>query len=108
MTTTSAYRQPERSFQDAVTAYMRLTGWRFAHFRAARTIHGWRTPLTGDSGHPDIVAVRRDRLVYAELKSETGRAQPEQLEWLAALRVAGAECYLWRPADWDEIEDVLR
>jgi hypothetical protein len=98
----------ERSFQDAVTAYARLTGWRYAHHRAARTVHGWRTPVTGDIGVPDLLLARRGRLVFAELKRQGGRLRPEQREWLDALSLTPAEVYVWTPADWPTIERVLR
>ena len=56
----------ERDFSSAVEATLSLLGWRWSHFRAARTRHGWRTPLSGDQGFPDIVAVRDERLAFIE------------------------------------------
>jgi hypothetical protein len=67
------------------------------------------------SGFPDRVLVR-ERVIFAELKRElTGKAsvdrdrQPteHQREWLDALAAAGAEVYLWRPGDLDEIAKIL-
>jgi hypothetical protein len=53
--------------------------------------------------------VRPPRLVFAELKSETGTVKPAQAEWLDVLRaVPGLEVYVWRPGDMDEIARVLR
>jgi hypothetical protein len=57
-------------------------------------------------GFPDLVIVfpRTGALLFAELKSDTGSATPEQLQWLRALRrgerTAVREVYLWRPDDW--------
>ena len=66
----------------------RLSGWRVAHFRAARTAQGWRTPVTADGdGWPDLVLVRPPRLIFAELKSETGKVKPHQSKWLDVLRL---------------------
>ncbi len=63
-----------------------------------------------DKGFPDCVFLRRDRLVFAELKSQKGRVRPEQRVWLDALEASPAEVYLWRPADYvsGDVERVLR
>jgi hypothetical protein len=59
-------------------------------------------------GFPDLVLVR-DRVIYAELKSEKGRLRPEQITWLERLDKAGATAYVWRPSDWpDAIYAALR
>jgi hypothetical protein len=100
----------ERDLQDFIVAAARLLGWRAYHARAARTKDGWRTAGSYDSkGFPDLVLVR-DRLLFAEVKLERGRLRPEQTAWLEVLREAGAEVYVWRPADWTSgvVEDVLR
>jgi hypothetical protein len=98
----------EAQFQDAVCAYARLTGWRWCHFRAARTAYGWRTPVSGDTGLPDLILCRDDRLVFVELKADRGRLRPDQRAWLAALEQTSAEVYCWRPRDWPAIEAALR
>lgn len=86
----------------------RLLGWRTAHFRPAQTGRGWRTAVQGDgAGFPDLVLARPPRLVFAELKSETGRVHVEQQRWLNLLEgCTQVETYLWRPAD--RFEEVLR
>src|SRR5712691_11724692 len=99
----------EQSFQAVVVEVARLAGWRVAHFRAARTEAGWKTPVTADgAGWPDLVLVRPPRLVFAELKSDTGKVRPQQTEWLDVLRLLPqAETFLWRPCDWDSIVETL-
>jgi hypothetical protein len=98
----------EAEFQDQFVALARVLGWRVAHFRAARTAHGWRTPVAGDgAGFVDVVLVR-DRVMFVELKSDTGHLRGDQREWLIAFRAAGAEVHVWRPSDWPEIESALR
>jgi VRR-NUC domain len=82
-----------------------------ATVREAATLNGWRVYHTHDSrrspsGFPDLVLVR-ERVVFAELKGATTRITPGQERWLDALDAAGAEVYLWRPSEWDEIERVL-
>jgi VRR-NUC domain len=98
----------EAEFQRAVIEAAHVLGWRVAHFRPARTAHGWRTPVEADgAGFPDVVLVR-ERVLFVELKSATTRVTPEQRQWLDALDAAGAEAYLWRPDHWDDIQSVLR
>jgi hypothetical protein len=98
----------EREFQKAVTDSLSVFGWRWTHFRPARTERGWRTPLSGARGYPDVTAVRADGVLFLELKAEQGRLTKEQSAWLAALGSAGGEVHVWRPSDWDFIEETLR
>ena len=99
--------ETEAGFQEAVMALAHTQGWLVAHFRPARTDQGWRTPVAAEgAGFPDLVLVR-DRVIFAELKTERGRVRPEQQRWLDALAGAGAEAVLWRPSDWETIVDVL-
>lgn len=98
----------EADFQAAVIDLAHLCGWRVAHFRPARTEAGWRTAVTADgAGFPDLVLVR-ERIIFAELKSQRGRVSSEQRAWLDALAAGGAECYILRPIDWPDIERVLK
>jgi hypothetical protein len=98
----------EKDFQKAVTDALNALGWRWHHSRPARTSKGWRTALSGDAGYPDITAVRRDRILFIELKAEKGRLSEEQGVWLADLGAAGAETHCWRPSDWPAIKEALR
>lgn len=77
-----------------------------AAVRRLAQLRGFMAYHTHDSrrsepGFPDLVLVsaRQRRLVFAELKTATGKTSPAQDEWLAALAAAGAEVFLWRPAD---------
>lgn len=98
----------EREFQSAVIELARMFKWRLAHFRPGKDRRGkWSTPMSGDVGFPDLVLVGYGRVIFAELKAQDGAVRPEQREWLADLLLAGAETYLWRPSDLDEIALVL-
>lgn len=57
-------------------------------------------------GWPDWVLVR-ERVIYLELKSESGKPSDAQKQWLAALLRAGQEAYLARPRDLDRLGRVL-
>lgn len=98
----------EEQFLREVLALAKECGWRTAHFRPARTARGWRTAVQGDGkGWPDVVMVR-ERIIFAELKAETGRLKPAQKAWIETLTQAKQEVYVWKPSDWVEIERVLR
>lgn len=94
-----AFTQTEKQFQAQVIRYATLMGW--------RTYHTWLS-VKSAAGFPDLVLVRRPRLVFAELKSERGTPTDEQQAWLDDLRASGQQAFLWKPSDWDEIERVLR
>lgn len=60
-------------------------------------------------GWPDLSMLRRDRALFAELKSDSATLSPEQADVIERMRAAGLEVYVWRP--WtpiDEITEVLR
>jgi hypothetical protein len=103
------YRLPESEadFQTWVIDEAHRLGWWVVHFRPARTERGWRTPVQGDAGGwLDLVLVR-DRVLFAELKSRTGRLNGAERAWSERLAGAGAEVYLWRPGDRADITDTL-
>lgn len=87
----------EKQFQSAVIALAKRHLWLCYHtFDSRKSM----------AGFPDLVLVR-DRIIFAELKTETGRPTADQERWLEGLREAGAEVYLWKPSDWVSIEATL-
>lgn len=94
----------EDDFKDQVIKEAKDRGWLVVHFRPARTAKGYRTAIQGDKGYPDLTLARDGRVLFAELKSETGRASVEQKQWLHHL---GTRAYLWRPSDWPTIREML-
>jgi VRR-NUC domain-containing protein len=105
MTTTLPLTISEAQLQRTVIDYALLRGWRCVHYRPARTIHGYRTALTGHPGAPDLLLARDGRILCIELKRQHGRLTPDQRLWLAAL---GGNARCWRPADWPQILEELR
>lgn len=105
----------ESEFQRQVIDLLRLFNYRVAHFTAAQNQRGqWRTPVSADGkGFPDLVAVRpasrtrSPRVLFVELKTDTGRLSKEQDVWALALVNAGAEHYVWRPRDWEAISNIV-
>lgn len=79
---------PERQFQAMIVELMEATGWASCHTYPLQTKHGWRTGTTA-KGWPDLVALRGEHLVAIEVKSDTGRPKPEQIEWLARFASLG-------------------
>lgn len=99
--------EDESSWQSWVTETAELLGWWWVHFRPGRTASGWRTPVAGQAaGYVDLTLVR-DRVIFAELKTQTGRLTRPEVAWRARLIAAGAEVYVWRPADRLEITATL-
>jgi len=101
--------QTEREFMQQVADLARLHGWRVAHFRPGRTADGgWRTACQFDAaGFPDLLLIRDDRLIVAEVKVGRGKLTPEQNEWLRAFGGCGATACVWRLEDWQEIVELL-
>jgi hypothetical protein len=91
------------------------------------TRFGWRHWHDYDSvrnapGFPDLVLVRDRSLIFAELKTQTGRVSPEQRQWIEALLTVergvveasegaeipfadlpSVEARVWRPSDWLDV-----
>ena len=100
----------EDEFMRQVLELAKLRGWRTAHFRPARTKTGWRTAVSGDGkGFPDLILLRGNRMIVAELKVGNNTATPEQEAWIDAFaEVPGVLAFIWHPEDWPEIETVLK
>ena len=100
-------RISESAFQAQLEHLLRLYGWKYTHFRPALVRGRWMTPLVGDAGFPDLVATNGDSLIFIEVKSAIGRLSAGQKAWRNFLESAGAEYYLWRPADLPEAQSRL-
>ena len=104
----------ESDFLDWLIDLARLYRWRCAHFRPARIVkngvESWRTAVSADGrGFPDVLLIREGDIIVAELKSEKGKLSPEQEEWLQEFaRNPIVRAYVWRPADRDLIEEILK
>lgn len=84
------------------------------HVRAMASACGWLTYHTHDSrrsepGFPDLVLChpKVGKVLFIELKSNTGRDRPEQVSWRWALKAAGQDYRTWRPSDLPEITATL-
>ena len=89
----------ERVFRQRIIDEAARLGWRY-YF----TQRSDRSP----AGFPDLVLVRGDRLIFAELKTMTGRVRPEQTNWINDLaKVKEVSSHLWRPDRWETIRDEV-
>jgi hypothetical protein len=95
----------EGQFTRTVVDIGRTYHWRVSHFRPALTEKGWRTPVQGDKGFPDLVLARNNVVIIAELKVGRGKLTPDQELWRDAL---GEVYRLWRPVDIPTIISELR
>ena len=94
----------EADFQITVISCAELHGWMVYHVVNARKNLRSKTSV----GFPDLVLVRGDRVIFAELKTEKGKVTPDQRIWFRALLDSGkVEVYLWRPSMWDQIVALL-
>lgn len=87
----------EAEFQRIVVQLAKLRGWTTYHTYDSRN---------SDEGFPDLVLMR-ERVIFVELKRERSKPTPAQKRWLSGLKDAGAEVYLWRPSDWDQVATTL-
>lgn len=90
----------ERRWQREVEGALRQFGWMF--------YHTWNSK-NSEAGFPDLIAFKvggrhlMPRFLTVELKRENGKVTPPQETWLQAFRDAGAEAFVWRPSQWDEV-----
>ena len=89
----------EKEFLVQVRELAELTGWLHYHTHDSRR---------SEPGFPDLVLVRDDRIIFAELKVGKGKMTDEQLNWMSHLSATGkVETWIWHPDSWDLIEQTL-
>lgn len=87
----------ERQWQQQVIDLATLYRWTWYHTHDSRR---------SNPGFPDLVLVR-DRVLFAELKTDRGRLTTDQHRWIGRLEDAGAEVFVWRPKDLDWVRTEL-
>jgi hypothetical protein len=89
----------EKAFQQQIRELAVIYHWKYHHT--------W-TMMHSPRGFLDVVMVRGERLIFAELKTNKGMLTPYQQEWLDALKETKAEVYIWRPSDFNKIIEIMR
>ena len=91
----------ERDFQRQVIELAETMGWEL--------IYHTHDSRRSREGFPDLIMVRDGRLLALELKTETGRATPEQKAWIDAMQqVTDVRAAIVRPRDLQALaDDVL-
>ena len=91
----------EKDFQQRVVQFARLNGWRVYAVPDSR-----RATL---AGYPDLTMwhPKQKRILWAELKRETGKLSESQKVVLSELEESGAIVHVWRPSDWNIIVNTL-
>ena len=89
----------EREFMAQLSQLARMLGY--------EVFHPWLS-IHSERGFPDLTIWKPGRFILAELKTDTGKLSPSQVEKLDSLRGCGrVEVFVWRPADWDNIVKLL-
>ena len=103
-------RVPENSVQLTVIDALNLGRWRWIFHAKGRVGRQgkWQTPMKGHPGWPDLFAVRGDRAIALECKSDTGVPSEDQLIWLAMLGAAGVEANIVDPGNLSQILERLK
>jgi hypothetical protein len=100
----------EAEFQAEVIKQLHDAGWLVAHFRPGLTRSGqWVTAVAGDGvGWPDLACARPPDFFIAELKGLKGKLSLGQERWISTLRNSGIPTFIWTPADWNTIEQIIK
>lgn len=104
----------EAEFKNQVIELAKRYGWLVHHdLPAIRSNGSWATNTQGHAGFPDLVLARRGSIIFAELKSLTGKLTPGQQAWLKQLDASNGLknvdmiVQVWRPDDMEMISDIL-
>ena len=88
----------EKDFQKKVIELAKKLGYLVYHTYDSRG---------SEKGFPDLVLVSR-HVIFAELKTNTGRLTDAQQDWMNKLTCAsGVYAVVWRSKDWDDIVKIL-
>ena len=96
----------ESEWQKTVERIARFNGWLVFHAPDNKPdFHGKVQNIT--AGFPDLVLIKNGVLIFAELKSETGKTSVDQDKWLEAISACKVLAFVWRPSNIDEVRSFL-
>ena len=102
--------ESEASFQKRVKETAEWFGWMTFSIRQSTIVSaktGKRVSVVTKAGWPDVVLGKGARVLFREIKTDTGKVSPAQQKWGDLLLRAGCDWDVWRPRDWNEIERTL-
>ena len=99
------FRRRESELQRAIVQVLAYAGWLVIHIPNQST-RGRQRWSGLKPGAPDLVAVRHGRVVFLEVKTESGRVSEKQSEMHDLLRLHGMEVRVVRDAD--DIMDLVQ
>ena len=70
-------------------------------------LHGWRVHALGADWDPDLLLVRRPRLLWVFAEPNRGRLSQARLAALIELRNCGQDVAVWHPNDMEKVMRVL-
>lgn len=94
----TAVAMSEAQFQQRILDYCALRGLLVFHDNDSRR---------NTAGFPDLVIAGSRGVIFAELKTDTGRVSVDQERWLLKLRQSHQAAYVWRPSHWQTIVERL-
>lgn len=97
MTKHAPKRQAESGIKRTVREFLEWHKWEVVQFQEG--------PF-GEPGVSDLLAIRRGRHLFLEIKTTTGNQSPNQKEFAAKINRGGGEYYIIR--DVDDLERVGR
>ena len=100
----AAKSMAEKELQKNIRDLAKVMGWDFVY-----SIPDSR--MATAKGMPDLLMLKEKRLLFAELKTQSGKLRLEQRQVLYLLKIIeGVEVHVWRPSDWLDgtIERILK
>jgi Holliday junction resolvase len=99
------FPRKESDLQRAIVQVLSYAGWLVMHIpnQSTRGRQRWAGLLPGA---PDLVAVKRGRVVFLEVKTEKGKVSEKQSEVYDLLRLHGMEVRVVRRVD--DIADLIQ
>lgn len=96
----------EREWQKQVIDLAVAHGWKYFHTSPKQVRAGsWRSD---GKGFPDLVLAHwKHGIIFAELKSDSGRLSDDQKDWAVTL-VNHTTYRVWRPKDFEEVVEMLQ
>lgn len=90
----------EKNYENKIKSYIRAMGG--CGYVLKTFGNGWQA-----NGTPDLICCINGRFVAIEVKSESGKSSPLQLERLEQIKKAGGVAIVSKPSQWEELKETL-